>query len=158
MSPSQTCSTHMISRSVHTHTWTAHCVYTQKPLTRQIFRLQCNVTCHISKCCFLWHYISTFNYKRPGRSLIKSMSNWDKMEKTENWFVNLPLHQTIRMYASAFVWLPPAIMINGANTLSIWCMKSVIPGNKLYGILKYTVFFYHIVILYVRNYHNMVKK
>ena len=23
---------------------------------------------------------------------------------------------------------------------------------------KYTVFFYHIVIVYVRNYHNMVKK
>ena len=32
------------------------------------------------------------------------------------------------------------------------------PDNKLYGIHKYTVFFYHIVIVYVRNYHNMVKK
>ena len=34
----------------------------------------------------------------------------------------------------------------------------IFAGNILYGILNYTVFFYHIVIVYVRNYHNMVKK
>ena len=34
----------------------------------------------------------------------------------------------------------------------------IFPGNKLYGIHKYTVFVYHIVIVYVRSYHNMVKK
>ena len=32
------------------------------------------------------------------------------------------------------------------------------PGNKLYGIHKYAVFFYHIVIISDINYHNMVKK
>ena len=30
--------------------------------------------------------------------------------------------------------------------------------NKLYGMHKYTIFFHHIVIVLVRNYHNMVKK
>ena len=34
----------------------------------------------------------------------------------------------------------------------------IFSGNKLYGLHKYTAFFYHIVIVYVRNYHNMVKK
>ena len=32
------------------------------------------------------------------------------------------------------------------------------PGNKLCGIYKYTILVYHIVIVYVRNDHNMVKK
>ena len=31
-------------------------------------------------------------------------------------------------------------------------------GNQQYGIHKYTVFFYHIVMVYIRNDHNMVKK
>ena len=53
---------------------------------------------------------------------------------------------------------------NDAHTLSISCTKSVISCkashfvvNKLYGIHKHTVFFHHIVIVYIRNYHNMVK-
>ena len=34
----------------------------------------------------------------------------------------------------------------------------IFPGKKLNGIHKYTVFFNHILIVYVRNYHNKVKK
>ena len=34
----------------------------------------------------------------------------------------------------------------------------IFSGNKIDGIHGYTLFFYHVVIVYVRNYHNMVKK
>ena len=51
----------------------------------------------------------------------------------------------------------------GVHTLSMSCTRSHarlnnFPGNKLCGIHKYTVFFYHIVIISDANYHNMVKK
>ena len=107
----------------------------------------------------LWHTPrnDAINYQRDVRWY------WDLKRANCDWDGKFPLNRLSGFYSHALSIANAPHMVHilwASHARNQWsdARLHIFLGNKLYGIHKYTVFFYQIVIVYVRYYHNIVKK